>query len=149
MNKILVINGPNLNKLGMRDKSHYGSMTLNDVEEMMAKQGLILNMEVTFFQSNGEGEIIDVIHESDEYDGVIINAGAYTHYSYAIADALEMLQIPIIEVHLSNIHNREEFRSKSVLTKCCVGQISGFQEESYRLALYALDKILLNNGGNV
>ena len=143
-----MINGPNLNKLGMRNSAHYGFKTLEDIELMMSQQSNDLNMALTFFQSNSEGDIIDVIQQADDYSGLIINAGAYTHYSYAIADALEMLEIPIVEVHLSNIHNREDYRAKSVLARCCVGQISGFQEESYSLALVALEKILKNNGGN-
>lgn len=142
MNKILVVNGPNLNKLGLRDEKHYGNTTLKAIESQMIKIGQELGMALTFYQSNSEGGIIDKLHTGHAYDGIVLNAGAYTHYSYAIADALEILEQPVVEVHLSNIHSREDFRSKSVLAKCCVGQISGFREDSYRLALYALDKIL-------
>lgn len=142
MKRILVINGPNLNMIGKREPSHYGLMTLSDLENYMNELGTDLQMALTFFQSNSEGGIIDRIQESQGFDGIIINAGAYTHYSHAIGDALMMVNCPVIEVHMSNIHNRETFRSTSVLTKACVGQISGFKEESYRLALYALDKIL-------
>lgn len=141
MKKALVINGPNLNMLGQRKASHYGSLTLESLNSLIIKESIDLTIHVDFYQSNCEGEMISKIHEAVGYDGLIINAGAYTHYSYAIADALEILELPIIEVHLSNIHGREEFRQHSVLAKCCVGQISGFKEDSYLLALHALDRI--------
>jgi len=147
MNKILVINGPNLNMLGKRDPKHYGTLTLEHIEQLLVEEAKVLNLSIDCYQSNIEGELINKIHSALVYEGVIINAGAYTHYSYAIADALSLLDIPIVEVHLSHIHNRESFREKSVLAKCCVGQITGFKEYSYTLALHALDKILKNNGG--
>jgi 3-dehydroquinate dehydratase-2 len=140
MKKIMVINGPNLNMLGKRKEVHYGQLTLEAIETFIQSEANKLDMTISFLQSNHEGEIIDCIHDSMDFDGVIINAGAYTHYSYAIADALEILDIPVIEVHLSNIHARDDFRHQSVLAKCCVGQISGFKEDSYILALHALDR---------
>lgn len=142
MKKILVINGPNLNMLGKRKVEHYGSLTLDDICASMITLASELNMTCTFVQSNLEGDIIDYIHEGSTYDGLVINAGAYTHYSYAIADALEILDIPKIEVHLSNIHARESFRSQSVIAASVTGQISGFKESSYILALYALRDLL-------
>ena len=138
MKKILVINGPNLNKLGKRDKSHYGAFTLSDVETTLKAEASKLGCEVSFMQSNHEGVIIDAIQDAcSAYDAVIINAGAYTHYSYAIMDAISVCRIPTIEVHISNIHAREEFRDKSVISKVCAGQIAGFGLYSYVLGLYA------------
>jgi len=142
MKKILVINGPNLNMLGKRKEAHYGSLTLEDINTSLRGLAKELNFELTFYQSNIEGDIVSTIHSGMEFDGLMINAGAYTHYSYAIADALEILDIPKIEVHLSNIHARESFRSNSVIASSCTGQISGFKENSYILALYALKNLL-------
>lgn len=142
MKRIMVLNGPNLNMLGKRKENHYGRLTLEDIQTMIRETGSSIGYEIDCRQSNHEGELVEWIHEALTFDGVIINAGAYTHYSYAIADALEILDIPVVEVHLSNIHSREGFRHESVLAKCCVGQISGFKENSYILALHALDKIL-------
>jgi 3-dehydroquinate dehydratase-2 len=142
MKKILVINGPNLNMLGKRKEEHYGALTLDDINMSLTELGRELDFDLTFFQSNFEGGIVEVIHSGLDYDGLMINAGAYTHYSYAIADALEILDIPKIEVHLSNIHARESFRSHSVISSSCTGQISGFKESSYKLALYALNDLL-------
>ena len=142
MKKILVINGPNLNMLGKRKEEHYGSLTLDTICDSMSILAEELEMSLTFAQYNGEGEIVDCIHSGLDYDGLIINAGAYTHYSYAISDALEILSIPKIEVHLSNIHARESFRNESVIARSCTGQISGFKESSYILALYALRELL-------
>lgn len=142
MKKILVINGPNLNMLGKRKKEHYGVLTLASIEMKMKDAGRSMDLEIDFFQSNIEGEIINSIHTYNQYDGIIINAGAYTHYSHAIGDALEIVDIPVVEVHLSNIHSREGFRKESVIARSCVGQISGFKEDSYILAMYALKNIL-------
>jgi 3-dehydroquinate dehydratase-2 len=142
MRQVIVINGPNLNMLGKRDPNHYGGLTLEAIEDKVKKEANDLGFEIITFQSNIEGEIINKIHDSMEFDGMIINAGAFTHYSYAIADALNLLDLPIVEVHLSNIHAREAFRHESVLAKSCVGQIAGFKDNSYILALHALDKIL-------
>jgi len=138
MRKVLVINGPNLNLLGTREKNIYGERTLADIENMLKEEADKLRMEVEFFQSNHEGDIIDKIHDArGKFDYIIINPGAYTHYSIAIRDAVKAVEIPTIEVHLSNIHSREEFRQKSVIAPVCVGQISGLGSTGYLLALRA------------
>ena len=132
-----VINGPNLNMLGERSEEHYGCMTYqtlcDELREYAGKRGMVLN----FFQSNHEGEIVEKLHTlvHERCDFLIINMGAFTHYSIAIYDALEMQRVPIIEVHLSNIFAREAFRSHSLFAKLCVGQITGFKEHSYFLAV--------------
>ena len=137
--RILVINGPNLNMLGVREPGKYGSLTLADVNGTVTKTAQQLGAEVSFFQSNIEGEIISAIHSArGKYDGIIINAGAYTHYSYAIRDAIPITEIPTVEVHLTNIHMREGFRHTSVIAPVCAGQITGFGVQSYILALYYL-----------
>lgn len=141
--KILVINGPNLNRLGKRRADHYGIMTLEDLEEIIKKHARQLDMEVEFFQSNYEGAIIDVIHQSEgKYQGAIINPGAFTHYSYAIRDAIECVELPFVEVHLSDIHSREPFRALSVTEAVCIKQISGQREQSYTLAIDYLKEVL-------
>ncbi|ADQ41202.1 3-dehydroquinate dehydratase, type II [Caldicellulosiruptor acetigenus I77R1B] len=144
MKKVLVINGPNLNLLGIREKNIYGSVSYEDVLKSISQKAQELGFEVEFFQSNHEGEIIDKIHSAyfEKVDAIIINPGAYTHYSYAIHDAIKAVNIPTIEVHISNIHAREEFRRKSVIVPACTGQISGFGIKSYIIALYALKEIL-------
>ncbi|MDV2934141.1 type II 3-dehydroquinate dehydratase, partial [Enterococcus faecalis] len=131
--KIMVINGPNLNLLGIREKEIYGAKDFNQVIDYIKEEGKELGLEVNCFQSNIEGEIINFIHNAyfEKYDGIIINPGAYTHYSIAIYDALKGVEIPTVEVHLSNIHKREEFRHKSVTAPACIGQISGFGEYGY------------------
>ena len=131
---ILVINGPNMNMLGKRSRKHYGNITYQELVSRLETWGAERGIDVEVFQSNHEGEIIDRIHRMD-YEGLIINPGAFTHYSYAIRDALEMVQVPKVEVHLSNIHAREEFRRKSVTAPVCDGQISGLGFWSYILAL--------------
>ena len=142
MKKVLVINGPNLNMLGKREKAVYGSETLLDIAKEKKKKSLELGLETDFVQSNHEGEIIDRIHAAkDVYNVIIINAGAYTHYSIAIRDAIKAVELPTIEIHLSNIHAREEFRHTSVLAAVCVGQICGFGKNSYLLALYAATEL--------
>ncbi|NSW90964.1 MAG: type II 3-dehydroquinate dehydratase [Firmicutes bacterium] len=142
MKKILFINGPNLNLLGAREKSIYGSMTLEEIAFLVYQEAEKLNVTVEFMQSNHEGEIIDKIHEArDKYNVIVINPGAYTHYSIAIRDAIKAVEVPAIEIHLSNIYGREEFRSKSVIAPVCVGQISGFGAESYIIALYAAARL--------
>ena len=136
MKKILVINGPNLNMLGVREPQVYGEKTYADLENYIEDYCAKKDIEVTILQSNGEGELIDFIHHSQgNYDGIVINPGAYTHYSYAIRDALKSVEVPAVEVHLSNIHNREEFRRTSVTAPSCVGQISGLGFRGYLLAI--------------
>ncbi len=137
--KILVIQGPNLNLLGEREPGIYGNDTFSSINEEIISEATSLGFECEIFQSNHEGGIIDKIHEvRNEFAGIIINPGAYTHYSYAIRDAISAIKIPCIEVHISNIHSREEFRSKSVIAPVCKGQIAGFGKTSYLLALRAL-----------
>jgi len=136
--KFLVISGPNLNLLGKREPEIYGAETLDDIILKTKAGAEKLEVEVDFFQSNHEGEIIDEIHKAmGSYDAIIINPGAYTHYSIAIRDAIKSVEIPTIEIHLSNINAREEFRSKSVIAPVCIGQISGFGADSYILGLHA------------
>ncbi len=141
MKKILVVNGPNLNMLGKREPGIYGLETLKDVEDKVKKRADELGCEVEFFQSNFEGELINKIHEAYEgYDGVVINPGALSHYSYAMHDALTSISIPKIEVHISNLHRREEFRRHSVTAPACIGQICGLGTDGYVYALEALLK---------
>ena len=133
---ILVINGPNLNRLGKRDPAVYGSRTLADIEALIKERAEGYGMTVSFFQSNCEGAIIDAIHQAaDTAQYLIINPGAYTHYSIAIRDAIESVPCQAIEVHLSNVHAREEFRRKSVVSEVCKGQIAGFGYQGYLMAL--------------
>ncbi len=134
--KIMVLNGPNLNMLGIREPEIYGNRTYSDLEAYIEDYAESKNIEVTVLQSNGEGELIDFIHHAlGNYDGIIINPGAYTHYSYAIHDALASVNIPAVEVHLSNINKREDFRHRSVTAPACVGQISGLGFRGYLLAI--------------
>ena len=139
MKKILVLLGPNLNMVGVREKGIYGAETAESIElqikEYASKNGFVADV----FQSNHEGMLIDKIHFSkDNYSAAIINAGALTHYSYALRDAIACVKIPYVEVHMSNIHAREEFRHKSVIAPVCAGQIAGFGKTSYFLAIEAL-----------
>lgn len=137
--KFLVLNGPNLNLLGSREPGVYGSLTLADINESLELVGSSLGVALSFFQSNHEGEIIDAIHSArGNYQGVVINAGAYTHTSVAIRDAIAAVDIPTVEVHLSNIYQREEFRHNSFIAPVVIGQISGFGHYSYTLGLHAL-----------
>ena len=136
--KILVINGPNLNMLGKRETNVYGKNTLEDLMSYLQKT-FEEKVNFEFFQSNHEGYIIDKLHEANGiFDGIVINPGAFTHYSYAIADAIKSINVKVIEVHISNIHKREEFRHKSVTASGCIGQISGFGFYSYILGVNAI-----------
>ena len=142
MIRLLVINGPNLNMLGKRDHKQYGNLTLENIENIIRDYCINSNFNISFFQSNIEGEIIDLIQKSQsEFDGIIINAGGFTHTSVAIRDALECIDIPKVEVHLSNISSRESFRHTSLLTPVCDGAIFGFRENSYLLAIDYFKKI--------
>ena len=139
--KLYVINGANLNLLGTREPAIYGGKTLDDINAEIVKKCSSLNCEVVFFQSNCEGAIIDKLHEAGEKaDGVIINPGAYTHYNYAIRDAISSIAVPVVEVHISNIHAREDFRHKSVISEVCKGVLCGFGSEGYLMAAEFLIK---------
>lgn len=141
--KVTVIQGPNLNMLGLREQNIYGPMKLEDIHAQMENYAKQSNTEVEFFQSNLEGEIVDKIQEClGESQGIIINPAAYTHTSIAIRDAIKAVQIPTIEVHISNIYAREEFRHKSLIAPVCAGQISGFGPFSYHLAMVSMVQIL-------
>ncbi len=137
--KILLINGANLNMLGAREPEKYGSTTLKDIETSVINRGKELGAEVEAWQSNHEGEIVDKIQAAKgNYDGILINAGGYTHTSVVIRDAISAVQIPTVEIHMTNIHAREEFRHTSLLSGVCVAQVVGFKEQSYILALEGL-----------
>ena len=143
MLKIGIINGPNLNMLGKRDQKIYGNLTLEEMNHKIESFAKKENIELTIKQSNFEGEIIEFIQQnSSKLNGLVINPAAYTHYSYAIADALKDCLIPTIEVHLSDIFSREDFRKKSVTASACIEQIAGFGYQSYILAIYALQDLL-------
>ncbi len=143
--KILIINGPNINLLGEREQSQYGNNTLEDIKKECVKLSKEISSEIKFFQSNIEGEIVNKIQDArNNFDGVIINAAGFTHTSVSIRDALNILKIPVIEVHISNIYNREEFRHKSLLSGVVTGGIFGLGKDSYILALKALHTILIN-----
>ncbi|MDQ0213839.1 3-dehydroquinate dehydratase-2 [Oikeobacillus pervagus] len=142
MTKILVLNGPNLNRLGKREPEIYGTETLEMLENHLRSKGSELGVEIEAFQSNVEGELINRLHKAaDEHvDGIIFNPGAFTHYSYALRDAIASISIPVIEVHISNVHKREEFRHQSVIAPVAFGQIVGLGLHGYELALLALNQ---------
>ncbi|MCI7085673.1 MAG: type II 3-dehydroquinate dehydratase [bacterium] len=143
MKKILVLLGPNLNLVGIREKGIYGTETAESINRDIISRASDDGFDCDIFQSNHEGDLIDKVHESREkYDGVIINAGALTHYSYALRDAIASVSVPFVEVHMSNIHSREEFRHKSVVAPVCRGQICGFGKNSYLLAIKALKDMI-------
>ncbi|MDR2080853.1 MAG: type II 3-dehydroquinate dehydratase [Campylobacteraceae bacterium] len=140
--KVMVIQGPNLNMLGHREQNIYGAVSLNDIHAQLENAAKQNKVEIEFFQSNFEGEIVDKLQEClGTVDGVIINPAAYTHTSVAIRDAISAINIPVVEVHISNIYRREEFRQKSLTAPACAGQISGFGPFGYHLALIALLQI--------
>lgn len=139
MMRILVVNGPNLNMLGVREKGIYGTKTLNEINDEISRFCDGHGVEVDFFQSNHEGAIIDEIHSAPEsYDGIVMNAGAFTHYSIAIGDAIKCIHIPVVEVHMSNVQAREEYRHKSVIGAGCCGVVAGFGDYSYILGIMAI-----------
>lgn len=143
---LLVLNGPNLNLLGTREPQVYGSVTLADIDSSLKLEAQKLQVELSCLQSNIEGKLIEAIHSARETSqGIIINAGAYTHTSIAIRDALSAVELPTVEVHLSNIYQREEFRHHSYIAPVAIGQISGFGADSYILGLHALVNYLKNN----
>ena len=142
-NKIIIINGPNLNLLGEREQSQYGSVTFKELEEICAKKSIELGLKVEFAQSNVEGELVNIIQESrKKFNGIIINAAAFTHTSVAIRDALEVFKKPIIELHISNIYKREEFRQKSLISDIVTGGIFGLGIDGYILAIISMQKLL-------
>ncbi|MFL2635137.1 MAG: type II 3-dehydroquinate dehydratase [Dehalococcoidia bacterium] len=142
--KILILNGPSLNLLGKRNPDVYGNHTLEDIQKALNKKAQQINIELIFAQSNHEGELIDTLQKNSSCDGVIFNPGAFTHTSIAIADALESIDIPAVEVHLSNIYAREEFRSHSYIAPIAIGQISGFGLSGYLAALDLINEYLQN-----
>ena len=143
MKKIIILNGPNLNLLGEREKNQYGSFTLKDIEKNCKEFADNNKISLTLFQSNIEGELVEKIQDSrNSQHGLVVNAGGYTHTSVAIHDALKILKIPIIELHISNIYNREDFRHKSLISKVAKGIICGFGADGYIMALKAMNRYL-------
>ena len=144
-NKIIIINGPNLNLLGEREQSQYGSITFDDLKKKCIEKTKELKIDSEFFQSNVEGEIVSKIQDArNNFDGMIINAAGYTHTSVAIRDALDVFKKPIIELHISNIYKREEFRHKSLISNVVTGGIFGLGSEGYILAIISLEKMIKN-----
>ena len=144
-NKIIIINGPNLNLLGEREQSQYGSTTFDELKDKCLKKSKEIGINVEFAQSNVEGELVNIIQNSREkYDGMIINAAGFTHTSVAIRDALDLFKKPIIELHISNIYKREEFRHKSLISDIATGGIFGLGTEGYILAIIAMQKLIKN-----
>ena len=145
MASVLILNGPNLNLLGTRQPEVYGKTTLADVEALCAAETARLDLEMQFAQSNHEGELIDLIHEArGQHAGIILNAGAYTHTSIALMDAIASVELPVVEVHLSNIHARESFRHRSYIAPVAIGQICGFGVHGYVLAIQALQRCIVS-----
>ena len=145
--KILIINGPNLNLLGEREQSQYGKITLKEINEKCVETAKKLNLHIEFKQSNIEGEIVNFIQSArNDFSGLIINAAGFTHTSVSIRDALNIFKKPIIEVHISNIYKREEFRQKSLISDVATGGIFGIGPECYNLAIHAINKLIISNG---
>ena len=143
MNSILIINGPNLNMLGLREQAHYGSLTWNQVEQLCENLAIEMGLEIETKQSNSEGTLVDYIQQApSNHQGIILNAGAFTHTSIALVDAINAVNLPVVEVHMSNIYAREEFRKHSYISPVAIGGIYGFGPDSYLLALRAIDKHL-------
>ena len=143
--RILIINGVNLNMLGFREAEQYGTITLKELEKELHAYSFSLGIDIETFQSNIEGEIVERIQQAREhFDGIVLNAGAYTHTSIAIRDAITSASMPTVEVHMSNIYKREDFRHKSLIAPVCVGQIAGFKADSYKLGLEGLVNYLTN-----
>jgi 3-dehydroquinate dehydratase-2 len=144
-NKIIIINGPNINLLGEREQSQYGTINFDQLNDICKKKSIDLGLDLEFIQSNIEGDLVNIIQDSrKKFDGIIINAAAFTHTSVAIRDALEIYKKPIIEVHISNIYKREEFRHKSLISDIVTGGVFGLGTDSYILAIIAMHKILKN-----
>jgi 3-dehydroquinate dehydratase-2 len=143
MKSVLILHGPNLNLLGTREPQVYGGLTLDEINQNLVRSGRALDLEIRTVQSNSEGSLIDALHEASSWaSGVVFNPGGYTHTSVALRDAVAAIELPVIEVHLSNVNAREDFRHLSMIAPVCVGQISGFGWRSYLLALHALAGIL-------
>ena len=143
MKKILIMHGPNINLTGKREPNQYGTTSYAQMNNEFIDYAEEQGMSCDIFQSNHEGELIDKLHDSiGVYDGIVLNAGAYTHYSYAIRDAIAAIEIPVVEVHMSNVHKREEFRHQSVLSSVCCGVICGFGKNSYILGISALKELI-------
>ena len=144
--KFLLLNGPNLNMLGTREPEKYGTITLEYIEKILKEVAKQNNVELFCYQSNHEGDLIDKIQTSNgNFNGIIFNAGGYTHTSVALRDAIASVNTPVVEIHMTNIHAREEFRHNSLISPVCIGQICGFGENSYKLGFYALLEYLKNN----
>ncbi len=149
MKEILVLHGPNLNLLGAREPEVYGKLTLEDIDQRLQEAGRAMGLEVRSYQSNSEGALIDALHEARGWaSGVVFNPGGYTHTSVALRDAVAAIGIPVVEVHLSNVYAREEFRQRSLISPVCLGKITGFGWRSYLLGLQALVGIIQDQAGS-